>query len=106
MVGRSVFEAAALDAMKKDVENDVFEFSLATGKDGSVFDSVHGEAIVEKLYEYIKSHNAGTEFSPDMIHIDIKPIKELGEHTIEAKIKPAGVNARTWQIKIAIAPSE
>jgi len=98
--------ADMLDAIKKDVEANIFSFSVTVGKDGSVFGSIHKDDIVKELSKFMQKHGVKQEFSKDIIHIDIKPIKELGEHTVEAKIKPAGIDARTWRLNIVVVPAE
>lgn len=67
-----------------ELQNHIFEFKVRAGKNNEVFTSIHqnevGNAIEKFLSEKYKL------VGPEDIHVDIKPIKDLGEHTIQVRI--------------------
>ncbi len=71
---------ARLEALKKQLESQVFEVKVRIGDKGQIYGGVHEKEIIEVLKSKIG-------FGLDKNQIEISaPIKELGEHKIKVKL--------------------
>jgi large subunit ribosomal protein L9 len=66
------------------LQRKIFEFSVKTGDGGAVFTSVHQDDIQKKLVDFLRAQNK--LFETDDVHLEVKPIKELGEQTIQIRL--------------------
>lgn len=77
-------KAAHIQTLAKKLKNESFIFTLKGGEEGELFTSLHGEDIKKKVATFLSSQDAS--FGEKDVHIDIKPIKELGKHEIPIRI--------------------
>lgn len=74
----------ALKNILSEVQKHVFIFSVKTGKSGEVFTSIHQEEIQKALIQFLSTQNK--LFENEDVHIELKPIKDLGDHEIEVRL--------------------
>lgn len=93
---------SAINSLIPKLEENIFKFSVHTGKNNEVFDSIHSDQIKKSVAEFVKKENK--IFSEDDVHVDIKPIKDLGNHVASIKIGKGDMTKQV-KIKIEIVPS-
>lgn len=86
-------------ALIPELQNQTFVFGVKTGKNNEVFTSVHQEEIQKTIGEFLTNKNR--LLGAQDVHLDIKPIKDLGEHTITVRLGREGEMVKT-QTKILI----
>ena len=74
---------AGLQALRNDLEKQIFKISLKVGDKGQIFSSVHDKDIAHAINAKLKIH-----LDRHQIFLD-KPIKDLGEHQAKVKLAPA-----------------
>jgi len=67
-----------------ELQKHLFEFKVKTGDGGAVFTSIHQDDIQKAIAEFLSSQSK--LLGIEDVHIEIKPIKELGEHKIQTRI--------------------
>lgn len=67
-----------------EIQKHIFEFKIKAGKNGEVFTSLHQEEIKKILLQFLSTQSK--IFEEEDIHLDIKPIKDLGDHEIQIRI--------------------
>lgn len=81
------------------LEKYTFEFNVKTGDKGAVFTSIHEEDIKKSVAKFLHEKNA--LFDTEDVHVELKPIKELGEKTIPIRLGRGEDMVKT-EIKITI----
>jgi large subunit ribosomal protein L9 len=92
----------AIDSVTSKIEDNQFQFSVKTGKNNEVFNSIHQDEIKKSLVDFLKKENSSL-FGEEDVHLDVKPIKDLGSHKVKAKIG-RGEYIKSVEIKIEILP--
>jgi len=77
-------KAAHIETLIKKLKSQSFVFTLKGGEKGEVFTSLHSQDIQKKIGTYLSSQDQS--FGEKDVHVDIKPIKELGTHEIPLRI--------------------
>lgn len=74
----------AIRALLPRLREQIFSFSLKAGDKGNLFTSLHQEDIVRSIVAFLKTQHG--VFEGQDVHMDIKPIKELGIKKIPVRI--------------------
>lgn len=75
----------AVDAIAKKLQGQTFSFTVKTKEGKGVFSSVHDQEIADAILEFVNK-KSGQGLNKEDIHVSTKPLKELGEHTIDIKL--------------------
>jgi large subunit ribosomal protein L9 len=97
-------KAKEIESFAEKISEQNFQFRVKTGKNGEIFSSVNSPQIRQKILKYLKN-SGGPALTEDDIQFESKPIKELGNKKIVAKLGK-GENVRNVQISIEILPEE
>ena len=89
----------AIHTVISPLRDHIFIFSLKAGDDGSLFTSLHQEVIVQSVVAFLKGVNP--IFEEQDVHMDVKPIKELGVKNIVMRLG-RGIDVREVDITIEI----
>ncbi|MCL5012131.1 MAG: 50S ribosomal protein L9 [Patescibacteria group bacterium] len=87
-------------ALLPELQNQTFDFKVKTGKNNEVFTSIHQEEIQKVIGKFLE--NKDRLLGMEDVHLDIKPIKELGEHLITTRLG-RGEETIKAQVKIKVA---
>lgn len=91
-----------LDEIVSKLPKKEFIFHLKTGENGEVFNSLHKDEITKKVAQEIND-SFGSLLNIQDVHIDIKPIKELGEIKVPIRVG-RGEYTKKVDININIKP--
>ncbi len=67
-----------------EIQKHIFAFTVKTGKTSEVFTSIHQEEIQNALAQFLMAQSK--LLGNEDIHLELKPIKELGDHEIQIRI--------------------